>query len=122
MRTRLERFRAGFPVRRCLERLLLLAIPCALLSWVWDAVAGSPFAGNVASTQPNGEEITLFGRGDPFHADFETPEGFTVVFVPEEKAYHYAVPSIDGRDLISSGVVVGGDTTPPAGPDGSTGH
>ena len=61
---------------------------------------GAPFERTVSFTQPNGTAIELWGKGDEFHAVFETLDGYTVVFAPETKAYYYAALSADGTELI----------------------
>jgi len=67
----------------------------------------APFERTFAYTQPDGTAIELWGRGDEFHAVFETLDGYTVVFDPAVKAYFYAELSADGRELRSTGVRVG---------------
>ena len=67
----------------------------------------APFERTFAYTQPDGTAIELWGRGDEFHAVFETLDGFTVVFDPAARAYFYAELSGDGRELRSTGVRVG---------------
>jgi len=61
---------------------------------------GAPFERTVSFTQPNGAVIELWGKGDEFRAVFETPDGYTVVYAPESKAYYYAALSADGTDLV----------------------
>jgi M6 family metalloprotease-like protein len=75
------------------------------------ALAGTataaPFDRTFAYTQPDGTAIELWGRGDEFHAVFETLDGYTVVFDPAARAYFYAELSDDRRELRSTGVRVG---------------
>jgi M6 family metalloprotease-like protein len=71
--------------------------------------AAAPFKETVRFTQPDGTTIQLNGQGDEFHAVFETPVGYTVVFVPESRAYFYARLAADGATLESSGALVGRD-------------
>ena len=75
------------------------------------ALAGTataaPFERTFAYTQPDGTAIELWGRGDEFHAVFETLDGYTVVFDPAARAYFYAELSDDRRELRSTGVRVG---------------
>ena len=82
--------------------LFMLSIVC------WHCTA-APFAGTFRYTQPGGDTITLGGKGDEFSAVFETLDGFTVVFVPEARAYFYARVSADGTTLESTGALVGRD-------------
>ena len=69
--------------------------------------AGAPFERTVSFTQPNGTVIELWGKGDEFHAVFETLDGYTVAYVPESKAYYYATLSADGTDLVPTAWQVG---------------
>ena len=77
--------------------LYLLFSPICL----WAA----PFAEYFQFTQPDGAQLTLWGKGDEFHAVFETTTGYTVVFDPTQQAYFYAQRAADGKSLISSGVL-----------------
>jgi M6 family metalloprotease-like protein len=67
----------------------------------------APFEERFTFTQPDGTKIELWGKGDEFHAVFETLDGFSVVFNPADKAYHYAKPSPDGSELKPVGPPVG---------------
>ncbi len=69
--------------------------------------AGAPFERAVSFNQPNGTAIELWGKGDEFHAVFETLDGYTVVYSPESKAYYYAARSADGTDLVPTAFQVG---------------
>ena len=68
--------------------------------YLWAA----PFSDYFQFVQPDGEQLTLWGEGDEFHAVFETTKGYTVVFNPQKQAYFYAKRSTDGKSLISTGV------------------
>ncbi|MFO1476457.1 MAG: M6 family metalloprotease domain-containing protein [Verrucomicrobiota bacterium] len=76
----------------------------------WTAIPfrseAAPFAKQIPFTQPDGTKIQLWGQGDEFHADFETLDGYTVVFDPERRAYCFASASAGGA-LVSSGIPVG---------------
>ena len=78
----------------------------AVVVFVTTSVIAAPFAKKIPFTQPDGTKIELWGEGDEFYAVFETLDGYTVVFDPQTKAYHYAQRSADGNDLISAGVEV----------------
>jgi len=69
----------------------------------------APFARKFSCIQPGGAAIELWGRGDDFYATFETLDGYSVVYVPEQRTYYYAQLSPDQNDLMSSGLVVGQD-------------
>jgi len=79
-----------------------------LLNGVHAAIT-APFAKTFSYIQPGGVAIELWGQGDEFYAIFETLDGYSVVYVPEQKTYYYAQLSPDQNDLISSGLVVGED-------------
>ncbi len=87
-------------LRTWLFAILLSSAAC------WQCV-GAPFAKELRYTQPDGSTIRLWGQGDEFSAVFETLEGYTVVFVPEMRAYCYARVSADGTALESTGDQVG---------------
>src|SRR6187399_1283366 len=69
----------------------------------------APFSGRMSFSQPDGTLIELWGRGDEFHAEIETLDGYTVVFVPEARAYYYAQLSSDGDELVPTALEVGKD-------------
>ncbi len=69
----------------------------------------APFAKTIRFTQPDGQEISLWGKGDEFYAVFETLDGYTVTFDPGMRAYVYAELSDDGANLLPTGLVVGHD-------------
>jgi M6 family metalloprotease-like protein len=77
----------------------------------------APFSEFITFTQPDNTQITLWGEGDEFHADFETTTGFSVIFDPQQKAYFYAKRSADGNNLLSTGVLAHGQA-----PHGLTQH
>jgi M6 family metalloprotease-like protein len=83
--------------------LLLLVAWSAFISPV--GLSAAPFAEFIEYTQPDNTQVTLWGEGDEFHADFETTTGYTVVFDPQQKAYFYAKRSSDGKSLLSTGVL-----------------
>ena len=84
---------------------LALLVGMLLGQTVWAA----PFSREVRFTQPGGATIRLWGEGDEFRAVFETLDGYTVIFVPERRAYYYAQPSPDGAGLAASTLMVGRD-------------
>ena len=67
----------------------------------------APFDKAFAFIQPDGTAIQVHGWGDEFHADFETLDGYAVLFDQTAQAYVYASLSPDGLLLVSSGLVVG---------------
>ena len=92
---------------RCLGAWgLALGVALFLCALAGTATA-APFERTFAYTQPDGTAIELWGRGDEFHAVFETLDGYTVVFDPAARAYFYAELSADRRELRSTGVRVG---------------
>ena len=67
----------------------------------------APFDKTFSFAQPDGTVVEIHGRGDEFHAVFETTEGYAVVFSPGDKSYYYAAQADDGRDLVPSPLRVG---------------
>ena len=67
----------------------------------------APFDKTFAFAQPDGTVVEIHGRGDEFHAVFETAEGYAVLFSPGDKSYYYAAQADDGRDLVPSPLRVG---------------
>ena len=84
---------------------LAAALLFALVAAPPRAVA-APFAKQFTFTQPAGDVIGLWGRGDEFSAVFETLDGYSVVFDAAQRAYCYAQLSPDGSKLVSTGVQV----------------
>jgi M6 family metalloprotease-like protein len=56
--------------------------------------------------QPDGKQVELLLFGDEFYMRAETVDGFTVTREPESKWICYARLSIDGRQLVSTGIRV----------------
>ena len=86
-----------------------------LLAALAVALSGrtAPFSGRVFSfRQPDGQTIVLRGWGDEHAARFETVDGFTVVRDPISRAWCYAVLTVGGQELDSTGVPV--DTENPS--------
>lgn len=98
-------FRKATKARRSLlDGLLAFALFLAAL----PASAGAAqFAERIQFTQPDGTVLFLNGEGNEYRAVYENSDGYTVVFVPEALAYHYATLSADGNELVSSGLQVG---------------
>lgn len=90
-------------MHRLTKRRPLVGILCALALPCFAA----PFEKTIHYVQPDGATVELWGKGDEFHAVFETLDGYTVVYVPELKAYYYATLSPDGTDLVQSTLQVG---------------
>jgi M6 family metalloprotease-like protein len=78
-----------------------------LLAALNAAAYAAPFARQIQFRQPDGTAIQLWGRGDEFSADFETLDGYTVVFDPATRAYQYATLTPDGSALVPAGMQVG---------------
>lgn len=74
------------------------------LSALW--VQAAPFEKTIRFTQPDGQQIELWGKGDEFHAVFEH-DGYTVVFDAGRKTYTYAKLSADGKQLLPTRLDVG---------------
>ena len=90
-------------------RLASASVSCTLflsLLLPGSQLQAAPFARNITFTQPSGDAITLWGRGDEFSAVFETLDGFTVVFDEAQLAYCYGHLSPDGAKLLSTGTQV----------------
>ncbi len=82
---------------------------CALLALLGSSLTGqsSPFARIIPFIQPDGTPIQIWGRGDEFHAIFETLDGFSVIYDPARRGYCLARLSADGNALESTGQLVG---------------
>lgn len=76
-----------------------------VLLFVKVGATAAPFRVEFEFRQPDGTPVHLRGEGDEFHARFETPEGYTVVFDTALGAYCYATMAANGQ-LTSSGVPV----------------
>ena len=57
--------------------------------------------------QPDGTTLSLRVHGNHFYGRTETLDGYTVIFDPATKSYHYATLSADGKNFASTGKVVG---------------
>jgi M6 family metalloprotease-like protein len=78
----------------------------AVLVAAAPGLQAAPFAQTISFTQPDGTPIELWGQGDEFYANFETLDGYTVVFDKALKAYCYAELAADESQLVSTGVQV----------------
>ncbi len=85
-----------------LPLLLLLLLATA----GWDGQA-APFNREFDFRQPDGTLIRYRGWGNEFQAVFEDLNGYTILFQPSERAFYYARVAVDGRELESSGLLVG---------------
>jgi M6 family metalloprotease-like protein len=85
-------------------RFIVLVLTAALAAG--SGLQAAPFAKTISFIQPDGTPIELWGRGDEFYANFETLDGYTVVFDQSLKAYCYAEPSADKSRLVSTGLQV----------------
>ena len=88
--------------------LISLCVFCISVLSVSSTSYAAPFAQTFTFKQPDGEKIELWGEGDEFYAVFEH-NGYTVMFDPTTKTYYYALLSQDGKELESTGLVVGFD-------------
>ncbi len=82
-----------------------LAVGTVLLVLAARPVWSAPFAKTMTFEQPNGDTVSLWGKGDEFHAVFETLDGYTVTFDTARRGYCYAKRAPSG-DLESSGELV----------------
>ena len=57
--------------------------------------------------QPDGTKLSLRVLGDEFYGRTETADGYTAIFDPATKTYHYATLTPDGNDLAATGKPVG---------------
>lgn len=81
--------------------LSLLSIAC--FSGIAFAAPYGPEGREINWVQPSGEQIKLRVFGDDFYARTETEDGFTVVYNPADRAYHYAELNGNGTALKPSG-------------------
>lgn len=84
-----------------------------LFLWFSVSAWAAPFEKTFTFNQPDGNEIAIWGKGDEFHAVFETLDGYTIMFDQGAKAYVYADLSADANDLWPTDLIVGRDD--PAG-------
>ena len=96
------------PFLRLFSTLARIALPAVgvCLALLPAALLAAPFDEQITFTQPGGTVIQLHGRGDEFHAVFETLDGYTVAFDPRRGAYCYAELAADGT-LVPGRAVVG---------------
>ena len=94
---------------------LIITISYLVLHAAWGH--GTHGGRHTHYTQPNGDKIKLVVHGGQHYARTETPDGYTVVYNPEDKSYYYALLNTDGTAYISSGLLVGQDS-----PDKLTKH
>src|SRR5687768_8991705 len=87
--------------------LLIIPLLCLLFCSAPLAQAGSRLIPEITFEQPNGSVIELRGEGNEYRAIYETLDGYTVLFAPEDRSYHYATVSANGEELVSSGLRVG---------------
>ena len=59
----------------------------------------------VSFTQPNGEELELRVVGNQYYARTQSLDGYTLIFNSVEQAYYYAELSVDGHNLVSTGIL-----------------
>lgn len=72
-----------------------------LFLWCCCLVAlAAPFNTRIEFQQPGGPLVALQAWGDDFSALFETLDGYTVVFDPQDRSYHYACLAEDGSALL----------------------
>jgi M6 family metalloprotease-like protein len=90
--------------------LFAVSLTLLLTGIAWGAPA-SPFP--VVFTQPDGDEITVYNRGDEFLRWVESPQGYTLVKNSETKFWEFAV--LSGDVLAPSGLVYRDDAVPPSG-------
>ena len=96
-------------IRRRISRSTSAWLVCFALSGLRGHAGSARFADHIRFVQSDGTVLELVGEGNEYQAVYETLDGYTVVFVPEGEAYHYATPSADGHELVSTGLAVGRD-------------
>lgn len=89
---------------RLVARHLLSLLFIACLSGTVNAAPYGPKGRLIKWVQPSGEKLNLRVYGDEFYARTETEDGFTVVYNPKDKAYHYAEVGSKGKSLKPSGI------------------
>lgn len=86
---------------RTIRLLTVVLLGVSLAPSAWSAPY--PSKGHKTQwTQPDGTVLKLRVFGDDFYGRTETEDGFTVVYNPGTRAYHYATVSADGLDLNPS--------------------
>jgi hypothetical protein len=87
-------------------RLSFVILALAAVLATVPGLQAAPFAKTISFTQPDGTRVELWGKGDEFYANFETLDGYTVVFDQALKAYCYAELAADESALVSTGIQV----------------
>ena len=82
-------------------RVLSLLLALCFLTGKVTAAPYGPGGLETEWEQPDGAKLALRVFGDEFYARTETADGFTVVYDPADRAYHYADVSPDGVLLVA---------------------
>lgn len=88
------------------RRFASLTLSLLFLAWlpgIANAAPYGPKGREITWTQPGGQTLKLRVFGDEYYARTETLDGYTVVFNPENQAYHYAELGAAGKALKPSG-------------------
>ena len=88
-------------------RFLKVLLAMGLTTGALHAAPYGPDGKAIEWTQPDGSKLSLRVFGDEFYGRTETLDGYTVVFDPATKTYHYATLSADGNELESTDKAVG---------------
>lgn len=94
----------NLPLAGSLWRLILAGF--LTTSPLWAAPYG-PDGRSTEWTQPDGTKLSLKVHGDEFYARTETADGYTVVYDPETKSYHYAQLDETASNFKSTGKLAG---------------
>ena len=94
------------PFRKSRPAFKVILALALTTGWLHAAPYG-PEGMPIEWTQPDGSQLSLRVFGDEFYGRTETLDGYTVVFDPATKSYYYAEASVDGQELVATGMALG---------------
>ena len=90
-----------------IRRMRLFWVMAGLLWGTAGASAAPMFGDAVELVQPDGTRLEVRAWGDEFYQVYETADGYTLVEDPKSRVWCYAQATLDGSELLSTGVPAG---------------
>ena len=90
-----------------IRRMRLFWVMAGLLWSTAGASAAPMFGDAVELVQPDGTRLEVRAWGDEFYQVYETADGYTLVEDPKSRVWCYAQATLDGSELLSTGVPAG---------------